>query len=392
MSCLRTRPPPSPPTTAATSAAASPATTASTSAAASPSINGGGVPSATAPSAGLSSPITLNLTQAYAHAVHTASYTEIRDKIQTCHVLFGGGDGGHVLADLLHPGRDAVDDALRRIGAARRLAGLVSAYFDNSEQASRLCLDLHACVAQARSLYRPISDLADLFPDDSPAASPQLEWAFQLLTDFERFDNPFPAPGTAGTDFGNARRCFSELKRQLDRRLRAARRSVWLLKQSAKCSTICLIGTVLGVVASGVVIAVHALPAIAAAAAAVTVLRVPNSFNRRRLDEHIAQLDAAAKGTYVLNNDLDTIGRLVARLHEAVEGDKRLVRLGLARGKERYPIQGVVEELRKNMHGLVDQLVDLEEHVFLCFATVNRARSLLLQEINNLDQSQPHYC
>lgn len=379
MSCLQSRQLPSPPTSAATSTAAS------------PSINGG-APSATASSVGLSSPITLNLTQVYANAVHTASYNEIRDKIQTHHVLSGGGDGGHVLADLLHPGRDAVDDALRRIGAARRLAGLVSAYFDNSEKTSRLCLDLHACVARARAIYCPIGDLADLFPNDSPAVSPQLDWAFQLLTDFERFDNPFPAPGTAGADFGDAHRCFFELKLQLDCRLRTARRSVWLLKQSAKCSTICLIGTILGVVASGVVIAVHALPAIAAAVAAVPVLRVPNSFNRRRLDEHIAQLDAAAKGTYVLNNDLDTIGRLVARLHEAVEGDKRLVRLGLARGKERYPIQGVVEQLRKNMLSFVDQVKDLEEHIFLCFATVNRARSLLLQEINNLDQSQPHYC
>lgn len=375
MSCFINRPPTSPPTSAA----------------ASPAINGG-PPSATASSAGFSSPITLNLTQAYAHAVHTASYTEIRDKIQTHHVLSGGGNGGHVLADLLHPGRDAVDDALRRIGAARPLAGLVSAYFDNSEQASRLCLDLHACVDRARALYRPIADLAELFPDDSPAAPPQLDWAFQLLTDFERFDNPFPAAGTAGADFRDAQRCFSELKRQLDGRLRTARRSVWLLSQSAKCSTICLIGTVLCVVVSGLVIAVHALPAIAAAATAAPVLRVPNSFNRRRLDEHIAQLDAAAKGTYVLNNDLDTIGRLVARLHEAVEDDKRLVRLGLARGKERYPIQGVVEQLKKNMQSLVEQLDDLEEHIFLCFATVNRARSLLLQEINNLGQSQPHYC
>lgn len=86
------------------------------------------------------------------------------------------------------------------------------------------------------------------------------------------------------------------------------------------------------------------------------VLRVPNIFNRRLLDEHIAQLDAAVKWTYVLNKDVDTIGRLVAGGAGACEG----------KGEVPYPIiLGVVEQLRKNMHSLVNQLEDLEEHVFL---------------------------
>lgn len=96
----------------------------------------------------------------------------------------------------------------------------------------------------------------------------------------------------------------------------------------------------------------------------------------------MAQLDAAAKGVYVLNNDLDTIDRLVARLHTAVEGDKLLVRLGLERGRDRHPIQEVVKQLRKNDRNLLHQLKDLEEHLCLCFNTVNKARSMLLQQIS----------
>ncbi|KAI3972709.1 hypothetical protein MKX01_019367 [Papaver californicum] len=97
---------------------------------------------------------------------------------------------------------------------------------------------------------------------------------------------------------------------------------------------------------------------------------------------HIAQIDAASKGTYVLNNDLDTIDRLVTRLYGVVESDKLLIRLGLERGKDRYLIQEVVKQLHKNHSNFSNQLKDLEEHLCLCFATVNRARGLLLQEID----------
>ena len=96
---------------------------------------------------------------------------------------------------------------------------------------------------------------------------------------------------------------------------------------------------------------------------------------------HLAQLDAAAKGTYVLHNDLDTIDRLVARLHMAFEGDKLLIRLGLERGRDRHSIREVVKQLRKTRSNFLQQLTDLDEHLCLCFAAINRARSLLLGEI-----------
>lgn len=84
---------------------------------------------------------------------------------------------------------------------------------------------------------------------------------------------------------------------------------------------------------------------------------------------------------YVLNNDLGTIDRLVARLRTAVDGDKDLVRVGLESGIERFPVEHVVKELCKSYASFVDQLDDLEEHVCLCFYTVNKARTLLLQQI-----------
>lgn len=97
----------------------------------------------------------------------------------------------------------------------------------------------------------------------------------------------------------------------------------------------------------------------------------------------LKQLNAAAKCAYVLCNDLGTIDALVSRLRAAVEGDKVLVRLGLERGNERYLVQEVIKQLWRNHQGFLHQIEDLEEHIFLCFYNINKARLLVLQEISN---------
>lgn len=130
---------------------------------------------------------------------------------------------------------------------------------------------------------------------------------------------------------------------------------------------------------SAVAIATHALVALVACPVCSAIL--PSSMTKRE-EIHVAQLNAAAKGAYVLRNDLDTIDRLVARLRAAVENDRLLIRLGLERGRDKYSIQEILKQLLRNRPNFVQQLVDLEEHLFLCFAATNRARLLLLREIH----------
>lgn len=108
---------------------------------------------------------------------------------------------------------------------------------------------------------------------------------------------------------------------------------------------------------------------------------------RKRLREHVAQVDAAARETYVLDKSLDTIERLVARLHGTVESDKGLMRLVLERGKgrgQRHPILEVLRHLRENHLSFMPQLRDLDKQIVLCLAAVNRARLLLIQQIHRL--------
>ncbi|KAL0338672.1 UNVERIFIED_CONTAM: hypothetical protein Sangu_1389300 [Sesamum angustifolium] len=180
-------------------------------------------------------------------------------------------------------------------------------------------------------------------------------------------------------NFDDMRQCFSELRQQLDEHLRKSRSRVHLIRRCSTGSALCLIAAVVGVAISAVAIATHALVALVAGPICPAIL--PSNMTKKEMI-HLAQLDAAAKGVYVLHNDLDTIDRLVARLHTAVENDKLLIRLGLERGMDSYPIQEILKQLRRNRPSFMKQLVDLEEHLFLCLAAINRARTLLLQEIH----------
>ncbi|KAG5553230.1 hypothetical protein RHGRI_011180 [Rhododendron griersonianum] len=330
---------------------------------------------------------TINLTSEYTLAIQTTSYSEIWSRIHPNDPSYEGhlGEGEALeehqsLEQILNPSRECVDKALQHSRPTTTLTHLVSTYFDHSENTSHLCLILHDSVRRARLTYRNLHNLLDVLPLDSDPNSltqSQCDWAFDIFLKFDRLDNPFPCPDSH--NFRDMRHCFSHLNDQLHRRLCKSRSRVRLLRRATTCSTVCLIGTAVGVCITAVAIASHALIALVAGSLLHAVL--PSKITKKEM-VHMAQLDAVAKGTYVLHNDLDTIDRLVERLYTAVEGDKFLIRLGLERGNDRHPIHEISKQLQKNHLNFLSQLMDLEEHICLCFAAINRARSLLLEGIH----------
>ncbi|TKY51409.1 UPF0496 protein [Spatholobus suberectus] len=92
------------------------------------------------------------------------------------------------------------------------------------------------------------------------------------------------------------------------------------------------------------------------------------------------QLDIAAKGTYILNRDFDTMSRLVARLHDEIEHNRAMVQFCLDRKEDKFSLQ-VVKELKKSDVGFRKQVEELEEHVYLCLVTINRTRTLVIKEM-----------
>ena len=344
---------------------------------------------------------TINLSQEYRLAIHTQSYQEIWNKIhvdgegdEQREEGFGGDgeeeeEGGEgedrvTLAGVLRP-EDAVVECALSDAPDTELTRLAADYFRSTHHASLLCLSLRRALRRARALYGPITDLLALIPHSPELAAPHRDCAFDAFLLFDQMPNPFPAPA-AGFQFQGMRRSFDGLKNHLDLRLLSARRRRRWLRCAKRGSGICLIACATGAAVAGLVLATHAITALLATAPACVASNsscCPLAASMKRLQKHMDRLDATARGTYVLNNDVATIERLVGRLHATVESDKMLVRLGLERGRgQHHTIEEVVWQLRKNHPSLLRQLADLEEHICLYFAAVNRARLLLVHHLN----------
>lgn len=106
------------------------------------------------------------------------------------------------------------------------------------------------------------------------------------------------------------------------------------------------------------------------------------------------QLDLAAKGIYILVRDLETMSRLVARLSDEIEHMMSMVRFWGERSDGRCEVtRRIMTGMRDgdgdggdDDSGFVERLDELEEHLYLCFMTVNRARNLVVKEV--LDPGQ----
>ncbi|XP_031103147.1 UPF0496 protein At3g19330-like isoform X1 [Ipomoea triloba] len=324
----------------------------------------------------------VDLTREYNLAIQTSSCCEIWSKIHyevpsDQDEVVNFHDEPLQVEEVLKPSRECVEEAFSRV-RPDNLSQLVINYFNHSEHTTQSCLSLIQCIHRARQIYSPLHKLIDIFPIDFETATnslsqAQCDWAFDAFVQFDKLDNPFPGPDSYS--FVDMHGCFSQLKQQLDIRLQKSRSKVQLLRRGTKGAAICLTITTFGVVVSAIVIATHALVALVAAPLC------PLLFTSKMTKEervHLVQLDDATRGIFVLHSHLETIDCLVARLHNSVEDYKRLIRFGLERVQDNYPIQEVILQLQKKHNNFLDQLTGLEEHLCLCFAAINRARSLLL--------------
>lgn len=108
----------------------------------------------------------------------------------------------------------------------------------------------------------------------------------------------------------------------------------------------------------------------------------PSSKTMSSLLQLQQQLDTAAKGTYVLGQDLDTVGNLVARLSDDIERENILATWCVERADERSLVLEMANELRRSCSSSRRLTDELEEHVCVFLATIHRARNLVIQEIS----------
>ncbi|KAK9138628.1 hypothetical protein Sjap_009222 [Stephania japonica] len=377
----------------------------------------------------------VDLCEEYANAFRTESYNEFWTRV----LAFTQGDSAtcspsesttaarlnsyRLFAEqLLEPDQPTVAKALALSSPENRSknCSILVDYFSNTADASHLCGLLLKDIDQTRRQYRPFKTIIDslktttmppknhfpLFPisstlkDLETSNSPSKQFGSTSIVDplktikapsenhfpinLNHLDysncstNPFSSSASAQVRFQSVQAECRTLQDRLELRREKARARLRFLDRFKHGSAMILIIVTASVV---VIVTTHAL-AMLVAMPSFLVASIFKKVSSSRLARESTQLDAAVRGTYILNRDLDTISRLVDRLDDELEHIRDTVRFWVAHEERRFkPDSELARQLKKNELGFREQLDELEEHLYLCFMTINRARSLVMKEI-----------
>ncbi|KAL6838254.1 hypothetical protein ACP4OV_031926 [Aristida adscensionis] len=300
------------------------------------------------------------------------------------------------IEDLLQPQQDLLLQALRNMvtdwrsstGIKRAMAG----YSDASADASEICKKLLRNIKNTQSNYKSMDSFLTSIAESTTDASTSAPGA----------PRPFPS---GGNPFGT--RARSSFKRIHDKyslvlhnirsnhkkvarkhkMLKAVKKLCWTCLVMACCAAaiglathLASVGVLVGPVAARLIVPM-ALKTSRLTARTTKKKRCSKSRTRslRRLQE---QLDTAAKGTYVLGRDLDTVSQLVERLSDGIDRENAMASHCVERMGERSSVLEMAGELRRSCASTLRLAEELEEHVCLCLATVHRARVLVIQEFS----------
>ncbi|CAN0908967.1 UPF0496 protein At1g20180 [Linum grandiflorum] len=271
--------------------------------------------------------------------------------------------------------------------------GLLIEYFESSLVACDICEMLLRSVDSTRAHYNKLKrviklakrvklcdELSHNFTSKVSAAM------YRDLAGYAMHANPLSIVEPVRFEQIHSRN--SALLRELTRKTRSIKRRAKLnriLKKVGGCTVVILHTTLMVTLLA---MALHSLAGILVVPAVISCM---GGFLRRK-KPHVyaattstesrlcAQLDIAAKGMFFLVNDFDSISRLVTSLSNEVEHRKVLAGM-CVRNKNGELLKQVVRELIAYDDCYSEQLEELEQHVYLCFHTINRSRRFLLQEL-----------
>ncbi|KAF8410390.1 hypothetical protein HHK36_002918 [Tetracentron sinense] len=336
----------------------------------------------------------LNLNEEYMEAFRTKSFTEIWSRVQgqlrsksneRLSSLSPFPSYIHLYDYLLEPRQEILVEMIK----SSNLHQLLIDYFQGSLEAFRTCGFLLQTIDQTRDNYciiQRVIKLTRMVPNCGNYTDDQCRIISGELASFAKLDNPLS--NSSPLQFRLLHDRYGLMLDQLTlKRTRVERRAkmVRLCKKTAGLSLVITCGTI---VVAMLVLAVHttvgivAAPGLVACSLAFFKKRIKSARGKLKtstLTRYSAQLDAAAKGVYILNRDFDTMSRLVMRLYDEIEHIKIIARM-CARSKKKQMLKEVVREFQNHECCFLEQLGELEEHIYLCFLTINRARRLVIQE------------
>lgn len=336
-------------------------------------------------------PEILDLREEYAKAFRTESYNDFWTHVLalnkghlTTHRSLGSTTAARlpsyrVFAEhLLDPDQTTVKRILSMTQIHPKILSLLSDYFSNTSDASHLCGFLLKDIDHMRRRYKSLKDPFESSQNESCPQINRLPIVVTRVTLFSR-SNPFCSTAPSMSRFQAVQNISSDLLKQLESRRDKTQSKIRRLKKLKCGSAVCLVALTASLV---VIVAAHVFVLLVAAPGVMaTSLEL---ISIEKLVSWSAQLDTAAKGTYILIRDLDTISRLVVRLNNELERVDALMQRWVERGDDRLQAsEEVASQLKKNNQSFIEQLDELEEHLYLCFMTINRARNLVTKEILN---------
>ncbi|OIT01414.1 PREDICTED: UPF0496 protein At1g20180-like [Nicotiana attenuata] len=334
----------------------------------------------------------LNVNEEYLGALRTKSYGDFFLKAQ---LLVNNNNqpsspSQYTFSEiLLEPGQETITSILESSNifpGKYNLKSLLSNYFNISAQASKFCSHLLKSINQVQSDYTFVEQVLESIDDCSNSTDQHFGYLVLELRSFIIHNNPFS--DLKKQDFTRINDEYSSTLQHLKSKRKKVARKIKLIKGVNKASGVCVTAACGLVAVVAMVLAAHTLAAIIMGPAILSLPLNPikKKFTNLRflkcgfLRKIGAQLDVAAKGTYILNRDFDTMSRLVDRLHDEIEHNKAMIQLCLDRKEDSISLQ-VLKELKKSNVGFRKQVEELEEHVYLCLLTINRARALVIKEI-----------
>lgn len=289
---------------------------------------------------------------------------------------------------LLDPDQATVIRILNLTHNRPKIHTLLSDYFTQTANTSILCGLLLKEIERTRVKYRSFKttlqslETAQLLPEN------RISNITTLLTECSNSINPFVSLISSPNRVRVVQSGCSGLLQRLESSRDKARTKLQLINKLKHGSALVLMALTASL---SVIVVTHALSLVVAIPSLISAS--VELASARKLARVMAQLDAATKGTYILSRDLDTISRLVTRLNDELEHIRVMAKFWLDRGENWLQASGeVARQLKKNESSFNEQLDELEEHLYLCFMTINRARNLVVKEILNPAQpTKQHY-
>ncbi|CAL0316041.1 unnamed protein product [Lupinus luteus] len=332
-----------------------------------------------------------NFQEEYHKTLRTKSYADFFNKAQLLAKHSSIYDNHNRFSEiLLEPAQETIHSIIdsARFSKTPELKNLMLSYFDISAEASHICSHLLISINQVHSNHQFIQRALDINDHHDASSDQYFELIIFELYSFIFSNNPFS--NLMNQEFKLINDKHSSVLHHLKSLRKKVGRKIKLIKHLKKTSRVCLTAACGLITLTTVVMVAHTFTALVIMGPAIFIFpfkHLKKKLRRYKMSQSASlskvydQLDIAAKGTYILNRDFDTMSRLVARLHDEIEHNRSIVQFCLDRKEDKFSLQRV-KELKKSDVGFRKKVEELEEHVYLCLVTINRARALVIKEMN----------